>query len=166
MTITRLELLIQSQVLPSSNNSLSMAVSVWHIDGTHLDSLKLTFSTLNTNIGPNVWFETPRGTQSSNALVYKDHGNSVVNIPYMGFMDTGTVKFDLFIQIYRTPITGNYPLTIQADMTLHESDYVFGGAGYVHTLGYPIVRHSFSGSFFVAFSIDPNGYVSKYNQYL
>src|SRR5260370_39532106 len=89
-------------------------------DRAHLDSLKLIFSTLNTNIGPNVWFETPQGTQSSNALVYKDHGNSVVNIPDMGFMGTGSVNFDLFIQIYRpSPITGNYPLTIQPDMTLH-----------------------------------------------
>src|SRR5260370_37648561 len=47
MTIARLELLIPSQVLPSSNNSLSIAVSVEHIDGTHLDSLRLTFSILN-----------------------------------------------------------------------------------------------------------------------
>ncbi len=139
-------------------------VAVWHIDGTHLDSLKLTFSTLSTNVGPIIWFDAPQGSQSSNVLVYKEHGNSVVDIPDMGFMGRGSVNFDFYIQLLRpSPINGNYPLTIQADLSLHESDDIFGGSTYGHTAGYPILVHGFKGDLLVAFLIDPSGKVSKYN---
>ncbi len=164
--IARLDFLIPSGVVQGSNNSIPMMVSVWHVDGTWLDSLKLTFSTDSLNVGPDVWFKSPSGSSSNPILVYKDHGNAIVNIPNMGFIGAGTVTFDLVVQAYRnTPITHNYPLNVQAEMSLHDSEYIGRYSPthtYNHAVGYPLIRHDFSGQVLQAFSIDPNGNVSKY----
>ncbi len=159
-TIARLEVLFPSGVLQASNNSIPMMVAIWHVDGTWLDSLKLTFSTQTANVGPDVWFKSPEGAQSSQVLVYKDQDSAIVNVPNMGFMGAGSVTFNLLVQANRNlPTTQTYPLTVQAEIALHDSNYVFGDHSYTHSIGYPLVRHSFSGRGFMNFLIDNNGNV-------
>ncbi len=164
-TIARLELLIPSGVVQASNNSIPIMVSVWHIDGTWLDSLKLTFYSDSLNVGPDVWFKSPGGTLSSTVLVYKDHGSAVVDIPNMGFMGSGTVTFDLIVHVYRnTPITQSYPLSVQTEMGLSDSGYIGGYSpthDYNQIVGFPLIGRSLTGQVLLAFSVDPNGNVSK-----
>jgi hypothetical protein len=138
-----------------------LTVDVWHADGTSPDSLKLTFSTQTPNVGADVWLESPDESMSNPVLVYKDHRNAIVNISNMGFMDSGSVAFDLLVQANRpTPITQSYPINVQGEITLHDSNYIFGDYSYTHDFGSPFMRHSYGGQVSLLFSILPNGTVT------
>ena len=150
-----------SCLYPASNNSVPIMVSIDHIVGTWLDSVRLSFSTRPLGHGvPRVWLSSAEEPLTPTIIIYHDQNDAVVEMPNTGPAGDSAGLFDLVVGGNGIiPAGSTYPLDVQVEMSLHESNYQ--GIGYPHTSGYPIIRQSFTGQVSLAFAIDSNGNLSK-----
>ena len=98
-------------------------LQIWHLPGTHLDSLQLQFY-MGSVCCLNVFFGTEQGGYPWNPVITQNAGSVTVSIANFGYMGTASVELGLFLE---PPfVNGNLSLSMSVQMTLQGQGTVIG----------------------------------------
>lgn len=84
--------------LPGATNARRLRLSVWHAQGTRVESMTLSFSGVTPAKPFAVYLETPQGGWWRNTSTYSDGGRHVYTFPKLGLYGTGTVNLNLITE--------------------------------------------------------------------
>jgi DNA-binding HxlR family transcriptional regulator len=126
---------------------LPLDLQIWHLDGTHLSSLQLQFST-GAVCCLNVFFGTQQGYPWNPVQINQNTGLVTMNIPNFGQIGTASVSIGLLL----VPpfVNGNLSLSMSVQLTLQ-------GAGMV-------IGHQYTGQFTLPLIIEQNQIVVASNR--
>lgn len=101
--------------LPSQNMT-SVRVSIWHKDGTHLDSLQISFTPSVLHYPFHVYLETPSGGKWS-SITESNGERQAFSFPDLGVYGSATVTLNFIVRKgFDLP-----RITIKTQLTLHDS---------------------------------------------
>jgi len=113
-------------------------LQIWHLPGTHLDSLQLQFY-MGSVCCLNVFFGTEQGGYPWNPVITQNAGSVTVSIANFGYMGTASVELGLFLE---PPfVNGNLSLSMSVQMTLQGQGTVIG--------------HTYNGQFTLPLTVEP-----------
>ncbi len=139
--IASVDVLFPSGVLATGSGRATMMVSVWHEDGTHLDSFDLTLSSPFAGTSLDAWLLPQSGGDSMQITNWGT--KTVIHFVNLDFYGVGTVGYDLLLQLFPYPLPSNYQLNLDASILLHETN------GFV-------VRHSYAAQLSEEYTVSPN----------